>query len=504
MSNQPPISGRFVESQRTVTNREFPNVSAMGSRNKLNAFTRDDDLNTLIKDGNDPNFSDAGKDSPNSPLGIKDSFLYYPQDLGRNQRYHHFITFNIYQGTSDEIRMEQREINLATSAINAAGFDRSGGGQQLKENRSDIVNLLIRNGFGNTAQAEKFVDAFIGATASALVVDGVTANERITLIDDLVQGQINNIFGDQLKQQDTEGDGGFYDRTVAAGKGVYEVGKQGVNDIIEFAKTFIEASTRDNWADVKDDNRVGVSGRAVTKSKKERAILTANRRFNLANVKSKDTICLYMPLKITFNDQLIYSESDLGMAKTLFDAITLKRGAPSALVEKAGVGLVSGLLDSVMSTVGLESVNLADVRSASTRSVSNPRREALFKDVAMRQHTFSFEFAPNNVREAQTVLDIIKMFRYHAHPGLLGGGGHFFTFPAEFEVTFYTITPQGAVLVNDNLPKIPRVALTSIAVDYSGAGDYKTFTDAKPAFIKLDLTFQEMEQLTNEHIINGY
>jgi hypothetical protein len=503
MSNQPPISGRFVESQKIATNREFFGIAAMGSRNKSNEFTRGDDLNTLIKDGKDPNFSDAGKDSL-SPLGIKDSFLYYPQDLGRNQRYHHFITFNIYQGTSDEIRLAEREINLATSAINAASFSESGYAQRIASNADSIKTILVNKAGFSPEQAAEFVKAFNGGTGAALVVDGVTANERITLIDDILQGQVNNIFGDQLKQQDTEGDGGLVDKTVAAGKTIYTVGEKAVQDIIAFASTFLEASTRDNWADVKDDNRVGVSGRAVTKSKKERAILTANRRFNLANVKSKDTICLYMPLKITFNDQMIYSESDLGMAKTLFDSLAGKRGAGSALVEKAGVGIVSGMIDSVMNTVGLESVNLADVRSANTRSVANPRREALFKDIAMRQHTFSFEFAPNNAREAQTVLDIIKMFRYHAHPGLLGGGGHFFTFPAEFELTFYTITPEGKVVVNDNLPKIPRVALTSIAVDYSGAGDYKTFTDAKPAFIKLDLTFQEMEQLTNEHIINGY
>jgi hypothetical protein len=96
------------------------------------------------------------------------------------------------------------------------------------------------------------------------------------------------------------------------------------------------------------------------------------------------------------------------------------------------------------------------------------------------------------------------MLRYHAHPGLRGGGGHFFTFPAEFQVSFNTITEDGIVLTNDNLPKLPRLALQSISVDYSDAGDFKTFTDAKPAFIRLDLQFQEMEQLTNEHIIHGY
>jgi hypothetical protein len=59
-------------------------------------------------------------------------------------------------------------------------------------------------------------------------------------------------------------------------------------------------------------------------------------------------------------------------------------------------------------------------------------------------------------------------------------------------------------VINDNLPKLPRLALQSINVDYAAAGDFKTFTDSKPAFIRLELGFQEMEQLTNEHIVHGY
>jgi hypothetical protein len=211
-----------------------------------------------------------------------------------------------------------------------------------------------------------------------------------------------------------------------------------------------------------------------------------------------------MPLKIAFNDQLIYSEEDMGMAKAVLDGIAGKRGAASALVEKAGVNTVANLIDKGTGALNLEGVNITGLRNAATRSVSNPRREALFKDVALRSHSFSFEFSPSDPEEAQMVLDIIKMFRFHAYPGLMGGGGHFFTFPAEFQATFYTITPDGAILVNDNLPKLPRLALQSVNVDYSGAGDFKTFIDAKPAFIKLDLTFQEMEQLTSEHIIHGY
>jgi hypothetical protein len=200
----------------------------------------------------------------------------------------------------------------------------------------------------------------------------------------------------------------------------------------------------------------------------------------------------------------VYQEEEMGMAKTLLAAITGKRGAGSALIEKAGTNFVAGMINKATNIAGVEDFNLQAVRNAATRSVSNPRREVMFRDVAIRSHTFSFEFSPRNSGEAQTVLNIIRMFRFHAYPGLRGGGGHFFTFPAEFEASFMTIDDKGIVTVNNNLPRLPRLALTSVSVDYSGAGDFKTFPDAIPAFIKVELGFQEMEQLTSEHVIHGY
>ena len=235
----------------------------------------------------------------------------------------------------------------------------------------------------------------------------------------------------------------------------------------------------------------------------EQNILLANRRFGYANVKSKDTICLYMPLKISFNDQLVYGEEDMGMTKNVLQALALQRGALSGVIEKVGIGKISNMINSAAGAFGVEGVNMQAVRNAGTRSVANPRREMMFKDVGLRSHNFTFEFAPKNKDEADDVLNIIKMFRYHAYPALRGGGGHFFKFPAEFEAEFYTID-NGAAVINDNLPRIPRLALTSINVDYSAAGDYKTFKDGKPAFIRMELGFQEMEQLNNEHIVHGY
>jgi hypothetical protein len=429
------------------------------------------------------------------------SLLVYPQELGTNKRYKHFMMLNIYQGTSDEVRLETRKTNLLFSAAQAkggVGFNIFSGNEGDK---ATLINILTSEGY-SIEQATDFARRMslgTGYTGS----DGLTTDARLGALDQALTGVYSNLFNIKTEE---EGQG-----VISAGLDTLtQFSADAINSFKQFFYDMVQQSYRDN---LDPNNRVdrniqenlrGVSGRRVYRDRKEDSILLANRRFNNANVKSKDTICLYMPQKIAFNDQLVYSEEEMGPLKTLTDALTGKRGGVSALIEK---GLARGLADQIGQLPGVNlagDLNLAAARAAGTRSVPNPRREMMFRDVGIRTHSFSFDFAPDNDKEAQTVLDIIRMLRYHAYPGLQDGGGHFFTFPAEFDITFYTITEEGMVLVNDNLPKMPRLGLQSISVDYSSAGDYKTFVDAKPAFIRVDLQFQEMEQLTNEHIIHGY
>lgn len=419
------------------------------------------------------------------------SFLYYPSDLARNRRYHHFIVFNIYQGTSDQIRMETRNTALAESIINASGGVQFGGSLD----GSELIDEIVMTNVGMTANQ---IEQYFKAKKAGFPL-GPVSDARYNTWDAVLQGEITN-----LVRRAIDGD----TITVATVEGVW-AGLTGLftsvkKDATDFLESVLQRETMDMWLNEKDTNERGINGQKIRRSRSERGILVANQRFTIAKNKSKDTISLYMPQKIAINDQLVYQEEEMGMAKTLLGAIAGKRGAGSALIEKAGTNFVAGIINKATNFAGVEDFNLQAVRNAATRSVSNPRREVMFRDVGIRSHTFSFEFSPRNSDEARTVLDIIRMFRFHAYPGLRGGGGHFFTFPAEFEASFMAIDDYGIITENNNLPRLPRLALTTVSVDYSGGGDFKTFKDAIPAFIKVDLGFQEMEQLTSEHIIHGY
>jgi hypothetical protein len=505
----------YREGQNIPRDIAFPTAGSVGP-SVLKPFVGPENETLASIINNDGNYQgkrsldlkDIDPSGRNALLDIP-SFLFYPQDLGKNRRYHHFITFNIYQGTSDEVRLQTRQTNLMTSTFLAKGG--FGGGNQLAGSEQQARVTLGQAGF-TQQQVDQFVRAFVGATGTLQSL-GITTDERINALERNLNGEFLNVFADgQVDEDGVKRVDASIVRSVF--NSVISPLVDGVSEGAEFIGEYFKASYMDSMSEANrprmNSEEVGIrknpdgTRRKVNKPLNEQMILLANRRFNMANVKSKDTICLYMPQKITFNDNLIYSEEEMGMSKAVLDSILMKRGAASAAVEKAASNKLANIINQATAGIGLEGVNLQAVRNAATRSVSNPRRETMFRDVGIRTHAFSFQFAPRNPEEADTVLNIIRMLRYHAHPGLRGGGGHFFTFPAEFQVSFNTITEDGIVLTNDNLPKLPRLALQSISVDYSDAGDFKTFTDAKPAFIRLDLQFQEMEQLTNEHIIHGY
>lgn len=543
-----PSNNKYYTENQTIPNQlEYPILGAAGGsarRRENTSFYRPGEssieelLNTTTMSGNAGigNIADNQPVSPvidpdqqNQILGIP-SFLSYPSDLGKNRRFHHFLVFNIYQGTSDTVRLQSRKANQVRSALLAKGgfqfASENAGGNGPSAKQNEIIQTLKDAGYSQQ-QAEEYGKAiftrdFLGTTGGLGAI-GLASDENIGAIDNISQGSYSNADGvtdpDMRKAIQLAGGPAF--PTVMLGARLIQTGADSYRSIEDYLKSMTEATNRDDLADAnknpKNFNQRGASGRYVNRPKEEQNILLANRRFNNANVKSKDTICLYMPQKITMNDQLIYSEEDMGTSKMLLDALTGKRGAASALVEKIGrrgisdaVGKIGEMANNVAVVGGAlnevaQETNTAAIRAAATRTVANPRKEMMFRDVGVRTHSFTFDFMPKNAQEAETALNIIRMLRYHAYPGLQGGGGHFFTFPAEFELTFYTIEDtSGMVVVNDNLPKMPRLALQSINVDFSAAGDFKTFTDAKPAFIRLELGFQEMEQLTNEHIVHGY
>ena len=124
----------------------------------------------------------------------------------------------------------------------------------------------------------------------------------------------------------------------------------------------------------------------------------------------------------------------------------------------------------------------------------NPHIEMLYKQTQNRQYTFLFHFIPRSQQESIAIFNIIKTFKMYAAPEVSNeAGGRYFIPPAQFDISFYFMQAE-----NQSIARISTCALTTIQVNYSGAGSWTTFNDGSPLRIDLELTFSETDILTRE------
>ena len=202
-------------------------------------------------------------------------------------------------------------------------------------------------------------------------------------------------------------------------------------------------------------------------------------------------------------------------------------GAASGLATKAVAGGLGG--DPRLLQVGLSSVMGDDKLAAAAASqfgvARNPHKVVLFDSVGFRTHSFSYQFTPKNRRESETLKQIIRLFKYHASPGMnptktinmgkvnemlkglgakdtnlqnieLSGGKHFFSYPEFFQIKFHH--PEFLFTIGESV-------LKSVDVNYHGGGSVsyaRDTADATPAptQVNLNLSFMETEIITKENI----
>jgi hypothetical protein len=132
---------------------------------------------------------------------------------------------------------------------------------------------------------------------------------------------------------------------------------------------------------------------------------------------------------------------------------------------------------------------------ATSKKVANPYREQLFKNMGFRSFGFSYKFNPRNNKELKSVMEIIQLFKYHMHPEI-DPSRLYLIYPSEFNIEYRYKGKR-----NEYVHKISTCALTNVRVTY-GSSDFTTFsgTNGAPSEINLDLTFSELETLSNDRI----
>lgn len=252
-----------------------------------------------------------------------------------------------------------------------------------------------------------------------------------------------------------------------------------------------------------------------------------------------ETVELYLPPNIQFNDTLDYDQANLNLRGALArGAIEGGSGVFNAAGEAIAAGFV-GITDLINGTgtnvaedaarAGIvRSLNIAspdDVLSGvrvALQTTLNPNTKSVFRAVVPRQFQFSFKFIATSQRESREIEKIIKFFRLNAYPehipsstgnenaGMTDNDTENnpfaniplgYTFPNRFRISMKVKNKQGRDV--DFGYKIKPCVLRTIASNYNSSG-MSFHEDGKPFEIELNLGFQEFGTLSRKDIKEGF
>ncbi len=234
-----------------------------------------------------------------------------------------------------------------------------------------------------------------------------------------------------------------------------------------------------------------------------------------------DSIAIYLPPNVTDTTGASYSnEAEMGIvgmaAASGGDFVNALRRKDYAGAVK-GLGAAAGdLLSATALNLGARAlgeigelamdVDAEDLKSLANKAfgrATNPYMEVLFNKAEMRTFDYNFTFTPRSEDETLDVQKIIKMFRFHMMPELRGSNSRFLTLPSTFDIHYmYQMTPSLAT-ENQFYNKIATCVLTSCDVNYTPNG-VKSFASGAPTQITMNLSFMETEQLTKQHVDQGF
>ena len=229
-----------------------------------------------------------------------------------------------------------------------------------------------------------------------------------------------------------------------------------------------------------------------------------------------DSIAIYLPPNVKDSTSVGYTNAEMGVigaaaagGAQAIDA--LRRGDMSGLASTLGtaakdlVGEVALNLGSefIGTISGVDPEGLKGFAKKAFGQASNPYMEVLFEGVEMRTFSYNFTFSPRNAEETADVQKIIKMFRFHMLPELNGGNSRFMTLPSTFDIHYMYQMSVDVGTENNFYHKIATCVLKGCEVDYTPGG-VKSFASGAPTQITMNLSFQETEMLTKQHVDRGF
>lgn len=209
---------------------------------------------------------------------------------------------------------------------------------------------------------------------------------------------------------------------------------------------------------------------------------------SLSTQRITQAISLYIPDTMSFSSQIGWESSSL---------------------QEMGGKLLSGIAGGLDSIMGKNFMSSLKHKGAKVYDIGrdgaalfgyalNPQLLVLFRNIGLRTFTYDFFFTPKSEREAESIRNIIRVIRHHAHPEAAELAGLYYIAPSTFDIDFMHRGER-----NTNIHQVKTCVLVNYTVDYAPYG-WSTHVDGMPIQTRLTLTFQEVESITRQDVIKGY
>jgi len=213
-------------------------------------------------------------------------------------------------------------------------------------------------------------------------------------------------------------------------------------------------------------------------------------------------IALPLPENLVDSIGINYETTDLGVAGLAFQAGAktgkalkdfMSQQETAAEGKDAGGPGVSGTAEYVLRSMAQVSGALGGMLNLASGNVPNPFQTAIFKNVEIRQHNFTFRLVPETPEDSVMIAKIISEFKFHALPGGTAGSA-FLAMPDEVDVMFFG---------TNALYGFARCVVKRVQVNYAPQNVPSFFKNTQestligaPQAVELQIELSEIEQLT--------
>jgi len=153
------------------------------------------------------------------------------------------------------------------------------------------------------------------------------------------------------------------------------------------------------------------------------------------------------------------------------------------------VSSVTGMIPGV-NNIQENIVSRAAAQLGMQKKMANPGYFQNYTGTEPREFSFNFKFIPNSKKEAETIINIINVFKRYSSPST-NLGKTILTAPNFFAITF-----ESEKLTN--FLNIQPFVIKNISVNYATTGILETTLDGMPKFITMTLQIAEFRALTQE------